>query len=112
MQPPQVAFYLTPPLAALAAQVAFYREAKARFDADEAFQREARAAVVQLQAGDERSLLTLNFILTPTLQPTPTPSPSNPHPNGLQAGDERSLRAWRLLCAQSEKAFSQARLLV
>ena len=50
--------------------VAFYREAKARFDADSDFQETARRAVVS-----------------------------------LQAGDERSLTAWRLLCAQSEKAF-------
>jgi len=52
--------------------VAFYREAKLRFDADDAFQDTARKAVV-----------------------------------ALQAGDERSLRAWQLLCAQSEKAFNK-----
>ncbi len=34
----------------------FYREAKKRFDADEAFQKAAREAVVQLQAGDPETL--------------------------------------------------------
>ena len=34
----------------------FYREAKQRFDADEAFQDAARLAVVQLQAGDAETL--------------------------------------------------------
>ena len=52
--------------------VAFYREAKVRFDGDEAFQDKSRKAVV-----------------------------------ALQAGDEASLAAWKLLCAQSEKAFNK-----
>ena len=36
--------------------VAFYREAKVRFDGDEAFQTQARKEVVKLQSGDEASL--------------------------------------------------------
>ena len=36
--------------------VAFYKEAKVRFDADEDFQSQARAEVVKLQAGDGESL--------------------------------------------------------
>jgi arginyl-tRNA synthetase len=36
--------------------VAFYRQAKARFDADEAFQATAREEVVKLQGGDPESL--------------------------------------------------------
>ena len=52
--------------------VTFYKEAKLRFDADEAFQTAARAEVVK-----------------------------------LQAGEETSLKAWRMLCGQSEKAFNE-----
>ena len=52
--------------------VAFYREAKIRFDGDEDFQQRARKEVVK-----------------------------------LQSGDETSLAAWRMLCAQSEKAFNK-----
>jgi len=52
--------------------VAFYREAKQRFDSDAAFQSQARREVVK-----------------------------------LQGGDEQSLAAWRMLCAQSEKAFNR-----
>ena len=52
--------------------VGFYKEAKARFDADEAFKESARAEVVR-----------------------------------LQRGEPDSLRAWRMLCGQSEKAFTQ-----
>ena len=52
--------------------VAFYKEAKKRFDEDPAFKDAARAEVVK-----------------------------------LQAGDEASRRAWRMLCEQSERAFNE-----
>lgn len=52
--------------------VSFYKQAKAHFDEDEAFQTTAREEVVR-----------------------------------LQAGDEDSLRAWRLLTAQSTRAFRE-----
>ncbi len=50
--------------------VAFYKQAKIRFDHDEEFKEIARQAVVK-----------------------------------LQAGDEESLKAWQLLCAQSRREF-------
>jgi arginyl-tRNA synthetase len=50
--------------------VAFYKKAKARFDADEQFQETARQEVVR-----------------------------------LQSGAEDTLKAWRLLCAQSRREF-------
>jgi arginyl-tRNA synthetase len=40
----------------------FYREAKQRFDQDETFQEAARLAVVQLQAGDEETLLAWKIV--------------------------------------------------
>ena len=40
----------------------FYRAAKAQFDADEAFREVARQAVVQLQAGDEETLLAWKIV--------------------------------------------------
>jgi arginyl-tRNA synthetase len=52
--------------------VAFYRQAKQRFDSDEAFQSTAREEVVR-----------------------------------LQGGDQVSLKAWHLLCAQSRREFQQ-----
>jgi len=52
--------------------VAFYKQAKARFDAEPEFQKTSRAEVVK-----------------------------------LQAGDEESLAAWRMLCQKSEIAFKQ-----
>ena len=40
----------------------FYRQAKQRFDADEGFRETARQAVVQLQAGDEKTLLAWKIV--------------------------------------------------
>lgn len=40
----------------------FYRQAKKRFDADEVFREAARQAVVQLQAGDEKTLLAWKIV--------------------------------------------------
>ncbi|NEU76970.1 arginine--tRNA ligase [Hassallia byssoidea VB512170] len=40
----------------------FYRQAKKRFDTDEEFKEVARQAVVQLQAGDERTLLAWKIV--------------------------------------------------
>lgn len=40
----------------------FYRQAKKRFDTDEQFQQAARQAVVQLQAGDEETLLAWKIV--------------------------------------------------
>ncbi|WP_017318557.1 arginine--tRNA ligase [Mastigocladopsis repens] len=40
----------------------FYRKAKKRFDADENFQQAARQAVVNLQAGDEKTLLAWKIV--------------------------------------------------
>ena len=40
----------------------FYRQAKKRFDADEGFRETARQAVVQLQAGDEKTLLAWKIV--------------------------------------------------
>jgi arginyl-tRNA synthetase len=40
----------------------FYREAKKRFDANENFQQAARQAVVNLQAGDEKTLLAWKIV--------------------------------------------------
>ncbi len=40
----------------------FYRQAKKRFDADEGFREAARQAVVQLQAGDEKTLLAWKIV--------------------------------------------------
>ena len=40
----------------------FYRAAKAQFDADEVFRETARQAVVQLQAGDEETLLAWKIV--------------------------------------------------
>lgn len=40
----------------------FYRQAKKRFDADEGFREAARKAVVQLQAGDEKTLLAWKIV--------------------------------------------------
>lgn len=42
--------------------VEFYRRAKQRFDADEAFQRDARAEVTRLQSGDEESVRAWNML--------------------------------------------------
>jgi arginyl-tRNA synthetase len=42
--------------------VTFYKEAKVRFDADEAFQTAARQKVVELQAGDELTIKAWNLL--------------------------------------------------
>jgi arginyl-tRNA synthetase len=40
----------------------FYRQAKKRFDTDESFREAARQAVVQLQAGDEKTLIAWKIV--------------------------------------------------